>query len=308
MPSKKKPSRTSPILDTRPKGTDEYGERALDHYAHVNGLRGWKTKHVSKRDAAYNDVSYFEGTYFGITERLGKDLVESRLAINVHVRTEGRQPKPRLEDVVRPLAFTRCGSYTVDIGWDYLENWIANQQDPRNGASILNLNPDFQREHVWTHQQQIAYVEYVLRGGHAAKELYFNCIGWNRGKRGAFEIVDGKQRLEAVRSYLRNEVPVFGRTFMEYSDNIGFRMEQSFKVYVNDLATRAEVLQWYLDLNTGGTPHTEGEINRVQSLLEIEKRGPECGYCSTPLEPTEALPGTRDGRKFCSDRCKRLGA
>ncbi len=312
MPKKKSPQpvATSPILDLRPRGTDQHGELSLDRYAEINGLKGWKTTHTVKRDAAFNDVSYFEGTYFGITERLGKNLTECRLAIDAHIRSEGRQPKPRLEDVVKPLAFTACGSYTVDIGWDFLESWIENHQKQFDGEPGLNLNPDFQREHVWTREQQIAYVEYVLRGGHAAKELYFNCVGWNRGKRGAFEIVDGKQRLEAVRSYLRNEVPVFGRTYLEYSDNIGFRMEQSFKVYVNDLATRAQVLTWYLDLNTGGTPHTPEEIHRVQNLLvqEVEERGPECGYCSTPLDITETLGKTRDGRLFCGERCKRLGA
>jgi hypothetical protein len=34
------------------------------------------------------------------------------------------------------------------------------------------------------------------------------------------------------------------------------------------LKTKQEVLQWYIELNEGGTPHTEEEINRVKELIK----------------------------------------
>lgn len=33
----------------------------------------------------------------------------------------------------------------------------------------LDLDPDFQRGHVWTRDQQVAYVEYMLRGGEVSR-------------------------------------------------------------------------------------------------------------------------------------------
>ena len=39
-------------------------------------------------------------------------------------------------------------------------------------------------------------------------------------------------------------------------------------VNVNDLQTKREVLQWYIEMNSGGTPHTEAEIERVKKLME----------------------------------------
>lgn len=39
---------------------------------------------------------------------------------------------------------------------------------------------------------------------------------------------------------------------------------------VNELRTRAEVLRWYLQLNSGGVVHTEEELARVRALLEAE--------------------------------------
>lgn len=40
---------------------------------------------------------------------------------------------------------------------------------------------------------------------------------------------------------------------------------------MNDLDTQAEVLQWYLDINSGGVVHTEAELDKVRWLLEVEK-------------------------------------
>ncbi len=37
---------------------------------------------------------------------------------------------------------------------------------------------------------------------------------------------------------------------------------------VNDLKTEKEVLQWYVDMNAGGTPHTSEEIEKVKRMIE----------------------------------------
>ena len=40
---------------------------------------------------------------------------------------------------------------------------------------------------------------------------------------------------------------------------------------VNNLQTKKEELQWYVDMNAGGTPHTNAEIERVKKMiLELE--------------------------------------
>lgn len=41
----------------------------------------------------------------------------------------------------------------------------------------------------------------------------------------------------------------------------------TIKLNVNDLKTEREVLQWYIDMNAGGTPHTAEEIERVKKLI-----------------------------------------
>ena len=166
--------------------------------------------------------------------------------------------------------FTTDGNYRVDVPWDHLEMWIARQDNKGDDLAGLDMDPDYQREHVWTEEQQIAYVEFCLRGGRGSSEIRWNCSTWMKSFTTPVELVDGKQRLEAVRKFLRDELPAFGKTGAQYSGVLDMLRGCSFSFIVNDLQTRAEVLQWYLDINTGGTPHTDDEIARVRALLEDE--------------------------------------
>lgn len=69
---------------------------------------------------------------------------------------------------------------------------------------------------------------------------------------------------------MRNELPIFGGSlFSDFTDKLRITTGD-FLFCVNDLETRAEVLQWYLDLNTGGVVHTSEEIEKVKALLAKE--------------------------------------
>ena len=89
--------------------------------------------------------------------------------------------------------FTRDANYSVDVGWGYLEDWLAHQ---KNDASDMQLDPEFQRHHVWDDYRRRKYVEFILRGGRSSRDLYFNCANYlGSGKEGPMQLVDGKQRL-----------------------------------------------------------------------------------------------------------------
>lgn len=84
---------------------------------------------------------------------------------------------------------------------------------------------------------------------------------------GEYVIVDGKQRLQAVRCFLNNEIPVFGAYFKEYEDKMRMTVA-SFRWNIAMLKTRKEVLEWYLAFNAGGSVHTQEELDTVRRLLE----------------------------------------
>ena len=157
------------------------------------------------------------------------------------------------------------GNYRVDVSWQHLELHLARQFQYG-----LDLDPDFQRPHVWTEAQQVAYVEYILKNGSSGRELYFNCPGWQHGRtRGEYVIVDGKQRLQAVRRFMAGEIPAFGYRLEDYKSEPDM-LSARFSWNIAEVESRAEVLRWYLDFNRGGTVHTQEDLSKVQELLTKE--------------------------------------
>ena len=170
------------------------------------------------------------------------------------------------------LAFSRWGKQTYTVPWYDLEHTLARYQTENN----LELNPDFQREHVWSEIQQVKYVEYILKRGNLNLGIVFNCPGWLDSFEGQMVLVDGKQRLQAARLFMANQLSVFngvyrndfvrqGKTMLRFSQEI------QFVFYMNDLSTRTEILQLYLDINSGGVVHSDDELSKVKALLAIEQ-------------------------------------
>ncbi len=169
---------------------------------------------------------------------------------------------PRFQDIPK---FPRA-HFEVTVGWTYLE--IQLNEFDSNGQ--LDLDPDFQREHVWTKEQQESYVEYILMGGEVARNIIFNCATWPRSITEPITLIDGKQRLEAVRAFMRNELPAFGAMYDDYEDRPDTLSVARFSFRICGLESREDILNLYLSINAGGTPHTQKELNRVRLMLNGE--------------------------------------
>jgi len=159
---------------------------------------------------------------------------------------------------------TRPG-YACDHLLYMLPGAIRSYQE-ENG---LDMNPDFQRVHVWTPEQQTRYMEFLLQGGNSSRDIYFNCPGWMGSFKGPFQLVDGKQRLAACVGFMDGTVEVFGGLRIEHFSDKPFNPRLRF--HINTLETRQEILQWYLDINSGGVVHTADELRKVRELLDLEK-------------------------------------
>lgn len=151
------------------------------------------------------------------------------------------------------------GQNLMDIRLNYLQKTIDEYDN-------LDLNPIFQRGHVWTEEQQVKFVEYIVSGGKTSN-IILNHPSWSRGGcKGKFVIVDGKQRLTALLRFMNDEIEAYGYKASEIVgvNTLTVRME------INELKTDKEVIEWYLELNDGGTVHTDEELNRVRNLLKEE--------------------------------------
>ena len=139
-----------------------------------------------------------------------------------------------------------------------------------------DYDPPFQRGHVWTKGQQERWITHIFRGGETGRRIFLNMPGWQGDDSGVLELIDGKQRIEAIRAFMNNEIKAFGKTYAELTPNkIAHRYLMSrnhIQINVNTLRTRAEVLTWYLQMNDGGTPHTFSELLKVKDMLRKEIR------------------------------------
>ena len=79
--------------------------------------------------------------------------------------------------------------------------------------------------------------------------------------------VDGLQRITVAQRFIHNEIKVFDSYYEEFQDSIRL-LDACMFLNVNDLKFEKEVLQWYIDMNAGGTPHTAEEIFRVKKLID----------------------------------------
>lgn len=163
--------------------------------------------------------------------------------------------------------YIQCNNYSVDVSLRFLESTIEDYIEEMG----LELIPDFQRGYVWNLRQQELYIEHLLREGVSGLDIYFNHTKWQgtEGKGdGWFVCVDGLQRLTACLGFLRNQIKAFGHFYKDFEDKISMMVRLSF--HVNNLQTRKEVLEWYLQMNSGGTVHSQDELDRVAELLAAE--------------------------------------
>lgn len=162
--------------------------------------------------------------------------------------------------------FTSAGHYNVNYS---LVSFVKTIEDEIKEAGLL-LNSDFQRGHIWTEEQQISWLEYHLRGGKSGNTVYLNNPRWYCGgmvKQGEYVCVDGLQRITAAQRFIHNEIKIFGSYYKEFEDSVRV-LPATMILVVNDLKTEKEVLQWYVDMNSGGTPHTNDEIERVKKMIQ----------------------------------------
>lgn len=177
-----------------------------------------------------------------------------------------------LYHLIRPMP---KAAYEVDVGLWHLEDWLTEQDKVITRVKgTFELDPDFQRGHVWTLEQRVAYMEALIRGC-APRTILFNCPGYNGlgyAQRdipaNTFQCIDGLQRLTSVRMFLRGDFSVFGELTANNLRNTPFDPRRyRLKVAVYEFGTREELLSFYLAFNGGGTDHGADELNRVRGLL-----------------------------------------
>lgn len=160
----------------------------------------------------------------------------------------------------------------------------------------LDLDPDYQRDHVWKLPQRRALIDTVL------SDLDVPKLYWFEKGAGQFEVVDGKQRITTFRMFLDNEFQIVdgdyaGKFFKDLPVDVKARFME-FKIVVMQLSgdrwDEDVVQDMFLRLQNG-TPLNPAEKRRaimgkmgaiVDDLAALKVMAENC-----------AIPETRFGRQ-----------
>lgn len=165
-------------------------------------------------------------------------------------------------EIPKFIATEHC--YHVNTGIKGYVGWISDEEREMN----LQMNPDFQRGHVWNEEQQSLYIEYLLKGGQSGRAFYFNLPTYRDydNKYKDYVCVDGLQRSTAIQRFINGKLKAFDQYYSDFGSGL-VRTEFQIDIYINDLKTKNDVLTWYVQMNEGGTPHTKEEIERVKEMI-----------------------------------------
>ncbi|KWT95523.1 hypothetical protein APY03_2400 [Variovorax sp. WDL1] len=140
----------------------------------------------------------------------------------------------------------------------------------RVGHFGVDDSPDYQRGYAWTADDKDRYLDSLFCGRDLGRFIFVN-YGYTRPA----EVFDGKQRLSTLMELVQSRRAYKGIYWHEMLKrerrHVESRVVQVAEVPASK-ASRAELLQMFLDVNAAGVPQTEEHLNHVRRLLEAEQR------------------------------------
>lgn len=135
------------------------------------------------------------------------------------------------------------------------------------------LDVDFQRDLVWTQKQKEELIKSLIRG------LPIGSFFINKNFENPevdYVLYDGKQRLDAIKSFLSGEFPIHVNDKEYYLKDLPKADVYSItnariSVIESNISTMEELIEYYITINTAGRNHTEGDIEKARELLMTMK-------------------------------------
>ncbi|MCX8795765.1 DUF262 domain-containing protein [Vibrio parahaemolyticus] len=143
----------------------------------------------------------------------------------------------------------------------------------------LYLDADYQREYVWTRDQQQCLLESIF---HRIPLGGISVVVDPKSSDKYLEVVDGKQRLTTILKFVDNEFPYIDEygNFLYYRD-LDVVDQRTFTNVIlpsNELRedgvrkpSRLQILKFFYRVNFGGTPQAESHRRKVANMIAEEK-------------------------------------
>lgn len=151
---------------------------------------------------------------------------------------------------------------------------------------VFDFDAPYQRGAVWTEAQRVALIKSLLMGLPIGS-VVLNNRGYSSDK--LYSVVDGKQRIQAIRAFFKSEFAVPAEWFPEegvlepftdadgvekvYFNGLGKIHQHQFEnssfpaleAHVNGVAAEAEI---FMLINSGGTAQTEAVLSNAAAIAK----------------------------------------
>lgn len=138
----------------------------------------------------------------------------------------------------------------------------------------VDLNPDYQRDLVWTLEDKQKLIESIFNNIDIGKFAFIK-KGYNKENpsQHMYEILDGKQRLTTIMEYLEDRFEWRGLKFSQLSPSDQWHFE-TYNVVTAETSdmTKEQIYRYFLKLNTGGKPISTEHLEKVKCLLDVETK------------------------------------
>ncbi len=142
----------------------------------------------------------------------------------------------------------------------------------------MDLNADYQRDYVWTREQQQCLLESIF---HRVPLGGISVVINPKSSDNFMEIVDGKQRLTTILKFVNNEFPYIKDNGdelhykeMDVVDQRKFRNiilpTDELKEHGMRKPSRLQILKYFYRVNFGGTPQAESHRLKVEDMIKSE--------------------------------------
>lgn len=130
----------------------------------------------------------------------------------------------------------------------------------------MNMNPFYQRGYEWSHEDKLNLINSVFNKIDIGK---FVVVHYEYDERVyTYEILDGKQRLNALFEFHEGRISYKGYTFREMSKrDRHFFMDRVIQVATINYENDEQILNHFIRLNTTGKVISQEHMDRVKNLL-----------------------------------------
>ena len=147
-------------------------------------------------------------------------------------------------------------------------NTLLQELVRRVENNVVNMNPNYQRDLVWEHQDKELLIESIFEGIEIGKFTFIYLQSESENDY-LYEVLDGKQRLTTLFEFMTDQFKYKGKYFSELNveDRRYFLNYNVTSGETNFELTEKQKIEYFLKLNTTGKVQSQKHLDKLKKML-----------------------------------------